>query len=129
MDRLVDGGKLWSVREVLKELDVLCRHDSVIAWAHSHRRLFRRPSTEEMAVVTEILAVPGFDGLVKMKSILRGSPVADPFLIAAAKTHEGCVVTMEEDRPGAKIPHVCKHFHVDCTSLRGFFKREQINLL
>jgi hypothetical protein len=127
VERLVGDGKLWSVREVLKELDVLCRHESVIAWAHGHRSLFRRPSTEEMALVTEILAVPGFDGLVKLKSITRGTPVADPFLIAAAKVYGGCVVTMEEDRPGAKIPHVCKHFHVDCTNLRGFFKREQIN--
>jgi hypothetical protein len=63
--------------------------------------------------------------LVKKKSILEGSPVADPWIIARAATQRGCVVSEEGDPANAvRIPTVCRHFNVQCVTLEGMMERE-----
>ena len=59
------------------------------------------------------------------KSWLKGRPVADPFVVAAAKARGACAVTEESMREtAAKIPNVCDHFEIDWTNVEGFMKRE-----
>jgi hypothetical protein len=51
--------------------------------------------------------------------------VADPFVIACAKIHDGTVVTEEQFKPNAaKIPNVCQHFNIPCVDLEGFMKQQ-----
>jgi len=53
--------------------------------------------------------------------MLRGYPVADPFVVARAQSIEACVVTEEASKPNAaKIPNVCDHFGVRFTDVKGF---------
>ncbi|WP_396770910.1 DUF4411 family protein [Microcystis aeruginosa] len=51
--------------------------------------------------------------------------MADPFIIAAAKIKDGCVITEEALKPNApKIPTVCQHFSIDFTNVQGLMERE-----
>ena len=122
---LVNNGNLISVREVYNELE-RGSESFIIDWSKDNRKkIFLSPTPEEMAFVSQIFAVSHFQNLVAKDSILRGKPVADPFIIAAAKIKQGCVVTEEVFKPNAaKIPNVCKHFSIDCTNVQGFMKRE-----
>ncbi len=59
--------------------------------------------------------------------MLKGIPVADPFIIAAAKVHKGCVVTQESLKlGGARIPTVCADLKVECIDLEKFLEQEQL---
>lgn len=54
-----------------------------------------------------------------------GGFVADPWLIARAKSLGGCVLTEEKLKPNAaKIPNVCKHFGVDFCNVEALFERK-----
>jgi hypothetical protein len=69
--------------------------------------------------------VQHFQSLVGEKQRLRGSPVADPFLVASARYNEGWVVTEEVQKPdAAKIPNVCEYFGVHCTNVAGFLEQQ-----
>ncbi|MCZ6821218.1 MAG: DUF4411 family protein [Calditrichaeota bacterium] len=60
------------------------------------------------------------------KQRLKGTPVADPFVIASARIRQACVVTEEgKKKNAARIPNVCEYFGVDCTNLEGFMERER----
>jgi hypothetical protein len=121
---LISEGRFLSVKEVLNELE---RHDSkhVLAWAKKNSSIFLQPTVSETACVVSIFAVPHFQQLIGAEQRLRGTPVADPFLVAAAKVHGGCVVTEEGfKKNAAKIPNVCRHFVVDYTNLEGLMERE-----
>jgi hypothetical protein len=79
----------------------------------------------EQVLVSEIFKVSHFQSLVKQQSLLKGKPVADPFVIAKAWDNNGCVVTEEKWKSkAAKIPNVCEYFNVNCTNLEGFMERE-----
>lgn len=122
-DEAVTIRNIVSVREVLNEISQ--RNDRLSHWAGNHRDFFQTPTTEELAVVAEIFAVPHFQTLVRTQERLQGKPVADPFVIAKARLLEGCVVTEEANRPNAaKIPNVCSHFNVMCLNLEGFMEQE-----
>ncbi|CCI17613.1 conserved hypothetical protein [Microcystis aeruginosa PCC 9807] len=59
------------------------------------------------------------------KARLQEKPVADPFIIAAAKIKDGCVITEEALKPNApKIPTVCQQLSIDCTNVQGLMERE-----
>ena len=118
----VDSGDVVSVREVWRELEA-CPETNVIAWAKNNPAIFRTPTAAEALFVGEIFAVPHFGQLISAKARMKGDPVADPFLIAAAKACGGTVVTQERSKPNAaKIPNVCDHFGVGCTNFEGFLK-------
>ena len=78
-----------------------------------------------MKFVAYIFQKKQYHGFVKRQNILKGLPVADPFVIAAAKDSGGRVVTLESPTAGgARIPAACREFSVDCIDLENFFERE-----
>ena len=84
------------------------------------------PDAQELEFVAEILAVKQFQPLIGEKQRLKGSPVADPFVIACAKVRGGIVVTEEKHKPNsAKIPTICHHFEIECIDLEAFMARQE----
>ena len=95
----------------------------VQAWIKERKHIFTIPQTEELQVVAQILAIPHFQSLIGIKQQLNGTPVADPFVIALAKTRNGTVVTEEVFKPKAsKIPNVCEQFKIPCINLEDFMQ-------
>ena len=118
----VEAGGVVSVREVWRELEA-CPETNVIAWAKENSGIFKPPTAAEAEFVGQIFAVPHFAQLISAKAQMTGQPVADPFLIAAAKCSSGTVVTQERLKPNAaKIPNVCEHFGTAFTTFEGFLK-------
>jgi Domain of unknown function (DUF4411) len=112
-----------SAKEVFHELEVQLPDTWFLEWCKAHRALFRTPTPAETTTVAKIFAVPHFQALVGEKQRLRGSHVADPFIIACASVNTGCVVTEEAHRAnGAKIPNVCDHFGIKWTNVEGFLE-------
>ncbi|MGH7553951.1 MAG: PIN domain-containing protein [Longimicrobiales bacterium] len=126
VETLVESGRLISVSEVYKEIQTKVAAHHLIAWSDGHKHIFQPPTTQEMAAVADIFAIAHFQQLISEKQRVKGSPVADPWVIARARVLNGCVVTEETLKPNAaKIPNVCEHFTVDCTNLKGALAREQ----
>lgn len=120
----VASKEIISVREVRKELENRATKTHLIEWLNLNKHIFAIPSAEEMDFVQEIFTVRHFQQLVAKKNQLKGTPVADPFVIASAKIYNGCVVTEEANKKGAaKIPNVCDHFNVNWTNLEGFMEQ------
>lgn len=120
-DALAADGTVFSVREVLNELEQFGTSDFVKEWAKRNRRFFRSPVGPELLQVQRILAIPHFQTLIGGRAMLRGTPVADPFVVAAAMVNDATVVTEEALKPNAaKIPNVCEHFSVPCINLQQF---------
>ena len=116
-------GTVVSCREVFNELKGL-QKGWVFDWANENKPMFRTPTDDETNFVGKIFSVPHFLTLVGEEQQLRGKPVADPFVIAAACVFGGCVVTEEAFKPkAAKVPNVCGHFGVHCTNVEGFLKK------
>lgn len=133
-DDLVAGGRVTSTREVRNELRGRAslgarrgKTDRLAEWCDEHPSLFPEPSAEELAVVREVLEVPHHRSLISRQKSLHGGPVADPFVIARAKSIPGgCVVTTERKQPNAaKIPNVCDAVEVEWVNLEGFMERER----
>ena len=120
-DSFVKAGEVISVREVRNELKQLLSEGWLNDWINEHPELFPIPSQQETAFVSEIFAVPHFQSLISQKQRLKGKPVADPFVIAAARVNEATVVTEELFKPNAaKIPNVCEHFNIGWIDLEMF---------
>lgn len=125
LERLIDAKRLASVREVLNELDSHNDQDFIQKWAKEHKSLFLTPRPEELLVVSRIFQVEHFRALISKQNILKGRPVADPFVIAAAHVKQGVVVTEETNKPNAaKIPNICDHFGIEYVTLEGFMEKE-----
>lgn len=119
-DLMVAKGEVISTREVHTELE-RSGLNHVVKWAKVNSSVFTMPAGRETAFIGKIFTVPHFQALIDQKAQQRGTPVADPFVIACAHVHQGTVVTQEKFKPNAaKIPNVCKHFSVPCTDLQGF---------
>lgn len=126
LDALVGAGRLLSVREVFRELQTQLTNPEMAKWVTVNEHLFAKPTEVEMGYVAEILAVPHFQQLIGQRQRLRGTPVADPFLIAKARTITGTVVTEETVKPhSAKIPDVCNHFNIPCFNVQGMLQEER----
>jgi hypothetical protein len=131
---LVEQQRLISTREVLNELERQAVSEEVLTWAKDHRALFSTPNTEELRFVATIFQVKHFQALIGQQQRLKGTPVADPFVIACAKVHGGTVVTEEgwlrpsatltPKRNAAKIPNVCAHFGIHCIDLEEFMHQQ-----
>jgi hypothetical protein len=127
INSLVLDGRLWSVREVRRELENNCPFPHIEEWLGKNLYIFNKPNAAEMEVVSQIFRVPLFQGLVRRTNILKGLPVADPFVVASAKIHNGAVVTREIFRDkGARIPTVCKQFDVECITVEQFLEKEKL---
>lgn len=122
---LVKDERLISVREVRNELESYNDSDFIQGWAESNKSIFLTPTNEELLFVSQIFKVKHFQALINQKNLLTGKPVADPFVIAAAKIKGGCVVTQEGKKPNAaKIPNICDHFGIKYVNLEGLMKNE-----
>ena len=122
-DILVSNKSIVSVSEVAKELQQ--KHDRLSEWVKNHRKIFLKPTSDELEFVKEIFNIPHFQKLIKKRELLEGKPVADPFVIAKAKALGAFVVTQEDDKKNAaKIPNVCRHFGIPCLNLEGFMEKE-----
>ncbi len=123
--RLVSDGQIVSVREVLNEITDKGQNDRLSQWANENGAIFHQPTSEEGEFVQSIFTIPEFLPMIQRKNILRGRPVADPFLVAKARAENGCLVTLEKYRNNsAKIPNVCERFGISCKSLEGFMEDE-----
>jgi hypothetical protein len=100
----------------------------IAEWVNANRNIFRTPTEKELGIVKDILSDPRFSGLIRRENILKGLPVADPFIIAAAKVHDGIVLTQENYKPNAaRIPTVCEVFKVRCINLEQFSNEKNFN--
>jgi len=125
INALVIEGRLISVREVFNELSAGGNKPFILDWIKTNKKIFLTPTQEEMVFVGEIFSIPHFQNLVGQKQRLKGTPVADPFIIACAKVKNGHVVTEEAMKPNAaRIPNICEHFGINCTNVEGFMERE-----
>ncbi len=125
IDELAGNGTILSVREVFKELHNFNDADFIQDWARQHKAVYAIPTREELLVVQELLAVPHFQVMISNRAMLKGTPVADPFVVAAGKVKSATVVTQELYKPNAaKMPNVCKHFNVQCINLESFMAQQ-----
>ncbi len=125
LDSLIQSELMISTREVWNEMQNGQPHPSTTAWLKQRQQIFKVPSGPELLFVAEIFKVPHFRTLIGEKEQLRGTPVADPFVIAIAKIRGGTVVTEELYKPkAAKIPNVCEHFQVPCITLEQFMSEQ-----
>ena len=126
MDTLADVGELISVRESRRELDHLCHYDHVNEWIERYKHIFLIASDNECEIVAKIFSSEQYRGLVKNKNIRKGSPVADPFIIAAAKTRNGSLLRKSHQNQWSKIPAVCKELGIRCINLEGFLEEQSL---
>jgi len=123
-DAMVASGDVISTREVRPEVERSGK-DNIVAWIKAHASVFTMPTGPETAFVAQIFAIPHFQALIGQKALLRGTPVAYPFLSACAHVRSGTVVTQEKLKPNAaKIPNVCAHFQIPCIDLEGFMRAQ-----
>jgi hypothetical protein len=134
LNTLADQGGLISTREVFNELERQAVSEEVLRWAKAHKSLFAMPTGPELQFVADIFNVKHFQGLIGAQQRLKGTPVADPFIIACARINKATVVTEEGwDRRSrrltlkpnaAKIPNVCDHFGIPCIDLEEFMHQQ-----
>jgi hypothetical protein len=121
LDFMVKAGDLLSTKEVRRELQNGTPDPHVDAWIKANGQIFTIPTGHELQIVASILSVAHFQSIIGEQQRLKGTPVADPFVIAAAKARAGTVVTEEIYKPhSAKMPNICEHLGVPCTNLEGF---------
>ncbi|WP_250482195.1 PIN domain-containing protein [Caballeronia sp. GACF5] len=134
LEALASQKQLISTREVLNELERQAVSEDVVGWVKDHRAMFLTPNAEELRFVATIFQVKHFQALIGQQQRLKGTPVADPFVIACAKVHGATVVTEEgwmrpsaslKPKPNAaKIPNVCAHFGIPCVDLEEFMHQQ-----
>ena len=134
LDDLVAQNELISTREVYNELERQAVSDEVLKWAKNHKAMFSTPTGAELLFVAEIFKIRHFQGLIGAQQRLKGTPVADPFVIACARIKQATVVTEEGWQRGgkplalkpnaAKIPNVCAHFKISCIDLEEFMHQQ-----
>ena len=125
LDVLIQQKNLISTREVWNEIERQNVSADVLAWAKQNKQIFTTPSAAELQFVAQIFQIKHFQNLIGEQQRLKGTPVADPFVIACAKIKGGTVVTEEQLKPqAAKIPNVCAHFNVPCIDLEKFMQQQ-----
>lgn len=127
MNELVNSDKIQSVKEVKRELEINSHFEHIKQWVQDNSSIFRPPSKEEGVVVAQIFQKEQYRRLVKRQNLLKGLPVADPFIIAAAKVRHGIVVTQESLKiGGARIPTVCMELGIKCIDLEKLLEYENL---
>ncbi|MDO8729500.1 MAG: DUF4411 family protein [bacterium] len=126
LDQLVIDQTLISTREVWHELEGGNSDQHTNDWLSHRKQIFTTPSSAELLFVAQIFQVKHFRALIGETQRLKGTPVADPFVIACAKINQGTVVTEEQSKPNsAKIPNVCEHFNIPCVDLEVFMQQQK----
>lgn len=134
LDALVQQEQLISTREVFNELERQAVSAEVFKWAKDNKKIFTMPAAAELQFVATIFKVKHFQSLIGVQQRLKGTPVADPFVIACAKINQGVVVTEEgwlrpsdkliPKQNAAKMPNICAHFQVPCVDLERFMQQQ-----
>lgn len=125
LDELVKQEKLISTKEVWHEMERGNPDQYTNEWLKGRKEIFTIPNTAELRFVAEIFKISHFQTLIGEQQRLKGTPVADPFVIACAKINNGTVVTEEQFKPNAaKIPNVCQHFRIPCIDLEKFMQQQ-----
>jgi hypothetical protein len=126
LDTLVKSGNLISTREIWNELERGAPDKNVNAWLKDRRKIFTTPSGQELSFVAQILSVLHFQSLIGETQRLKGTPVADSFIIACERVRGGAVVTEELVKPNAaKIPNICEYFgNILCITLEQFMQSQ-----
>ena len=119
LERLKRNARLVAPRQVLEELRR--KNDAVWEWANANKDMFAEVTPEQIRLVKDILH--NFRNLIDVNS---ETEEADPFVIALAITDHCTVVTQEGRKNIHSIPNVCDHYGVDCLSLFGFFRQEDL---
>ncbi len=119
---LIENVYVISSIEVLRELQQ--RDDDAATIAGKHKEIFLKPIMDEQEYVKDILSK--HSELIKVKNLVGGAPVADPFIIAQAIVNNATLITSEKFKPNAhNIPNICKEYGVEVLSLKEFFEREE----
>jgi len=125
LDAMAAGGTIVSVREAFNELQNDNRVTFIQEWATRHKAIFATPTNAELRIVSQILAIPHFQNVIGSKALLKGTPVADPFLVASAAVSSATVITEEAHRPNAaRIPNICDHFGVPWHNLEWLMEQQ-----
>jgi len=129
LEALVEQGNLISTKEVWHEMERGNPDQYTNKWLKDRKEpIFTTPSTAELQFVAHIFQIKHFQSLIGEQQRLKGTPVADPFVIDCAKIQNGTVVTEEQLKPNAaKIPNVCQHFQIPCIDLEQFMKQQGWN--
>ena len=121
LDKLVEGGRLLSSEEVLRELEKK-EQDVVHAWAVAHQKMFVAPIEDIQREVTKIM-----EQFPKLVDERTGKSFADPWVIATAIHVGDCAVVSEETQSGPdrpKIPTVCAERQLTWMRLIEMIRRE-----
>lgn len=123
-DKLIEDGKIISVMEVKRELEI---HDDKLAdWVKNHSKIFLKPNQEEANVIMHLYANLNFEHNIKKQDKLQYCNEADPFVVAKAKITGYKVVSTEKYKNGgAKVPNLCEYEGVEHLSLEEFMKEEK----
>jgi hypothetical protein len=126
LDKLIAKKELISTREVWNEISRGNPDPRINAWLKQRSYIFLIPTSTELLFIPKIFQVNHFKALIGEREKLKGTPVADPFVIACAKIRCGTVVTEEKLKPNAaKIPNVCKHFNISYMDLEKFMQQQE----
>ena len=131
-DNMVENSFIFSVDEVYKEISNKTGiNDRLTGWAEENKSFFKKPTESELMFVSEIFKIKQFRELITKEAILSGKPVADPFVIAAAKIYNACVVTFDGFSQDGnvklnspKVANICRHFSIECCNLEQFMEKE-----
>lgn len=125
-DLLINEGKINSIKEVKRELGALNRNNNIDKRENIKKDFYIELTLEDFNSVKEILAIKGNQELVHRKSINKGTPCADPFLVAKAENENYVVVTQEKYVANAiNLPSVCKSRGVRCINLEQFMEEQK----
>jgi hypothetical protein len=126
INELADNGTLRSVREVRREIETNCPFEHIADWVSKHHDIFMIPTEAELNIIREIFLKEQYRGLVRRQNIIRGLPVADPFIVAAGKFYGAYVITQESMKIGARIPYLCDEMKIKCKNLEFFLEQEEL---
>ena len=126
IDSLVEAGEIISVKEVLREIESYSGESDLTNWVKKNKNIFKAMSEEESRIISEIFAkYPKFQNMITKKAQLKGTPVADPFIVVKAIHTRSTVVSQETfQKDGIKIPNLCKIQNVRCLKLKEFMKEQ-----
>lgn len=121
-------GRIISVDEVYLELEKRwipsTGKDQISQWLKKHKEFFLKPTNEEGFILQEIFKSKKYREGIKEKSLRNGTPEADAFLVAKAKSIGGIVVTAESDeKPNSeKIPNIAVDLGVPYMKRDDFYR-------
>jgi len=116
-NRLCDEEVIISVREVYNEIKR--GSDWLIDWAEQHEKIFLKPATvEEYKLIGELQ-----EREPAWIDIYSDKPVADPFVIACAKSKN--LIIVQHEQLNKNLPRIAKGLGLTCYRLQDLFEAEQ----